>query len=147
MSIPTEAAPLPTPPANEGAVTFSSGGHQTFRGKMSDGLVLATIKEWKRVQSTFENRVTEQFCWLFTVDGRESEGELAYYTGVKVSTHPKAKLVPFLRTIGARVPTPDNPQLPGDCPGKKARLLVKNEPKNNNPSETYLKIKEVLSAA
>lgn len=146
MSIPNEPAPLPAPPPNEGSVTFSSGGHQSFSGALADGIQKATLKEWKRVQSTFDGRVTEQFVWLFTVDGREAEGVLAYYTGTKVSSHPKAKLVPFLKAIGGRVPTPDNPRLPDDLPGRKVQLFGKNEPSTKDPSKSYFKVKEVLAA-
>jgi len=147
MSIPTEAAPLPQPPADEGTVTFGGGVHQTFRGTVADGVAKgATIKGWKRVTSTFDGQPKEQFCFLFNLAGREVDGELAFYTGVKVSTHPKSKLVPFLKTIGARVPTPDNPKLP-DVVGAKADLFIKNEPSTSDPTRTYPKVKEVLAAS
>lgn len=147
MSIPTEAAPLPTPPKDEGTVSFGGGGHQTFRGTVKDGVVKgAVLKGWKRVTSTFDGQAKEQFCFLFAVPGQEADGELAYYTGVKVSTHPKSKLVPFLKTVGARVPTPQDPKLP-DVVGLKADLFVKNDPSTADPSRTYPKIKEVMAAS
>lgn len=147
MSIPTEAASLPQPPENEGAVTFGGGGHQTFRGTVADGVAKsATLVKWRRVTSTFDGKPKEQFCFLFALAGREADGELAFYTGTKVSAHPKAKLVPFLKTIGVRVPTPDNPKLP-DVVGAKGDLFIKNEPSTSDPSKTYPKIKEVLAAS
>ncbi|MGH8899422.1 MAG: hypothetical protein ACRDZ4_20950 [Egibacteraceae bacterium] len=145
MGIPTEAAPLPAPPANEGNVTFSSGSHQTFKGEIADNIYPGTLKEWKRVQSTFQGKVKDQFCFLFTVDGREKDGELVYYTGCNVSTDPRTKLPPFLKTLGARVPTPESPTLP-DLVGKRAKLLVTNEPSSKDPSKTYPKITKVLAA-
>ena len=148
MSIPTEPAALPAPPASEGAVTFGGGGHQTFRGEIADGVVKgATIRAWKRVASTFDGQSKEQFCFLFSVPGREADGELAYYCGTKVSSHPKSKLVPFLKTIGARVPTPENPRLPDDVVGRTADLFVKSEPSTSDPTKKYPKIKEVLAAS
>jgi hypothetical protein len=146
MSIPTEAAALPTPPANEGAVTFSEGSKQTFKGEIADNIYAGTLKEWVRVQSTFQGKVKDQFCWLFTVDGREADGELAFYTGCNVSSDPRTKLPPFLKTMGIAVPTPANPTLEKNVAGKKAKLFVTNEPSSKDPTKTYPKITKVLAA-
>jgi hypothetical protein len=127
-------------------VTFSSGGHQTFKGDISENIYPGTLKEWKRTTSTFQGKPKDQFVFLFTVDGREADGELAYYTGCNVSTDPRTKLPPFLKTIGARVPTPDNPKLDDNLVGRKARLFVSLEPSTKDPSKTFPKITKVLAA-
>jgi len=148
--IPTQPASLPVPPTGDGSVTFGGGGHQTFRSDVPipDGVISsAPIKAWKRVASVFDGKPKEQFCFLFSIPGREADGELAYYTGVKVSSHPKSKLVPFLTLIGARVPTPDNPTLPTDVVGRRANLFVVSEPSTSDPTKKYPKIKQVLAAS
>jgi len=146
MSIPTEAAPLPAPPANEGAVTFNEGSLQTFRGPIADNIYPGTLQGWKRTKSTFGGKEKEQFCWLFTVDGREGDGELAFYTGCNMSADARTKLPPFLKTMGIPLPTPESPSLTPDVAGKKAKLFVSNEPSTKDPSKTYPKITKVLSA-
>lgn len=144
--VPQEAASLPAPPADEGAVTFGSGGHQTFSGSHPDGVGEGTLKGWKRVQSKFEERISEQFCWLIEPDCDKGKGELAYYTGVKVSTHPKSKLVPFLKTIGAPVPTPDDARLSDKIVGTRVKYFLKNEDSTSRPGSKFPKIKEFLAA-
>lgn len=151
MSIPTTAAPLPSAPTNEGdaSVSFSSGGHQTWNKEavIADNIYPLTIRSWKRVLSTFPGRAPkEQFVYLCSVDGREADGELAYYTGTKITGHPKEKLTPFLRDVlKLPLPTPENPRLP-DPVGAKLRGLVKSEPSTSNPAVRYPKIKEVMAA-
>lgn len=147
--IQTQPATLPAPPPSDDAVTFGGGGFQTFKGALPDGVVSgAALKEWKRTVSTFGNdKPKEQFVFLFTVPGRESEGELAYYTAVKVSPHPKAKFIPFLKALGARIPTPENPRLPDDLIGRKANLFIENIPSTSDASRSYPKVIKVFAAA
>ena len=144
MSIPNQPAPLPAPPANEGAVSFKTGGLQTFTGLVEkDTIYPGTVVGWKRTQSNFGGKVKDQFGFLVVLDAYKDRGELCYYTGIN-AIHPKSKLPPFLKSIGKRVPTPDSPSLPGDIPGTRANFLVKNEA--GQDGQVRPKIKEVLAA-
>lgn len=142
-SILSGPAPLPAPPANEGAVTFKSGGFQTFNGLVDKETIYpGTVTGWKRTQSTFGGKTKDQFVFIVVLDQYKDRGELAYYAGTN-AVHPKSKLPPFLTAIGARIPTPENPRLPDDIPGRRANFLVKNLP--GQDGQVRSKIVEVLA--
>jgi hypothetical protein len=144
MSTPVEPSPFGTPGVLP-PVTFSSGGHQTFRGQCPDGLYPATVKKVEACVSTFEGKQTAQYVFMFQIDGREGDGELAWYTSQKYSTHQKAKLRPTLIALGLPQPTPENPNLPNPI-GAKARILVQNEAKRDG-SGMFPKVKQILPIA
>jgi hypothetical protein len=152
MGIPTEAASLPQPPAEDGVVSFGGGtNHQTWRmeSPIKDDIYSGKIKSWKRVPSSFTDKAgkpKEQFVFLCSVDGRESDGELSYYTGVSITGHPKEKLGPLLKLLGLPLPTPKSPQLP-DPTGRPLRFFVVNQPGKNDPSKSFPKITQVLAAS
>jgi len=150
MGIPNTAEPLPAPPPNEsnGAVTFGGGGHQTWKleSPIADGVYPGKVKAWKRILSTYKEKTSERFVFLCSVDGREGDGELAHYTGTRLTGHPKEKLGPFLRDVlKLPLPTPQNPSLP-DPIGRPLKLFVKNEPGTNDSTKMYPKVKEVMPA-
>jgi len=146
MGIPNSAAPLPAPPANESdtSITFAQG-HQTFTGDIADGVYPATVAKFKRTQSTFQGQTKDQFVFLFTVDGREADKELAYYTGCKMSNDPKTKLPPLLDALKLARPTPASPNLPNPV-GAKCRIMVLNQPGKNDATKKFPKITAVLAA-
>lgn len=152
MGILTEAAALPQPAANDGAISFGGGqNHQTWKleAPISDAIYPGKIKSWKRVSSTFldkKGQPKEQFVFLCSVDGREQDGELSYYTGTSITGHPKEKLGPLLKMLGLAVPTPKSPQLP-DPVGRPLRFFVVNQPGKNDPSKSFPKITQVLAAS
>ena len=143
MSTPVEASGFGTP-GELPPVTFSQGGHQTFKGTIQDGLYPATVVKVEACVSTFEGKATPQYAWLFQIDGREGDGEICWYTSRKLVVHPKAKLVPTLTALRLPLPTVENPKMPNPI-GSKARLLVKNEARRDG-NGTRITVKEVLSA-
>ncbi len=144
MSTPVEGSPFGGPGDAPPPVTFSQGGQQTFKGTIADGLYPATLVKVVGCVSTFEGKTTDQYAWLFQVEGRTGDGEVCFYTSRKISTNSKAKLIPLLTALKLPVPTPENPALPNPI-GAKARLLIKNEPKRDG-SGLRITVKEVLSA-
>jgi hypothetical protein len=143
MSTPVEPTSFATPPGALPPVTFGGGGHQTFKGSLADGLHPATCVKIEACISTFEGKQTPQYVFLFQIEGRESDGEMAWYASRKLSPHPKAKLGPTIDVLKLARPTPENPALPNPV-GAKARLFVKNEPRRDG-SGMVLKIKELLA--
>lgn len=108
MSIPTEAAELPTPPANEepaiGQATSPGGFDNTFEGTV-DEIENLTVSDlyaktgpnpFKKKDSDPDTRT--QLVWCFTVDGREDDGHFALYTSF--SLHEKSGLPPVLKALG-----------------------------------------------
>jgi hypothetical protein len=145
MSTPV-ASGFGTPTAGAGAlppVTFGGGGHQSFKGDLTDGLYPAVCVKIEACESTFEGKTTPQYVFLFALEGATDRGELAWYTSRKLSTHPKAKLPPTLDALKLGRPTPENPVLPNPI-GAKARLLVKNVARRDGQG-TALKVTEVLA--
>jgi hypothetical protein len=146
MGIPDQPASLPTPGAGGlPPVTFGGGGHQTFKGDLADNLYPATCVKIEACVGNFEGKQTPQYVLLFAIEGKESQGELAWYVSRKLSTHPKAKLGPTLDALRLARPTPENPDLPNPV-GAKAKLLVKNLPRNDGQQGTRLKVMELLAA-
>lgn len=142
MSTPVEQSPFGKP-GDLPPVTFGGGGHQTYKGPDLNGLFPATVKKIEACVGTFEGKQTPQYVLLFEVEGHEGQGELALYVSRKLSTHPKAKLVPTLTALKLALPTPENPQLPNPV-GAKARLLVKSEARRDGQG-TVVKIKDILA--
>lgn len=104
MGIPSEAAKLPTPPSDEGALgapTMPSGGDGTFEGTVDTnlyGLTLADMKNKRSANKFKNNEMRDQIVWLFTIDGLEDRGTIAVYSSY--SLHEKSSLLPVLAALG-----------------------------------------------
>lgn len=155
MSFPTVPASLPvnsgtvaTPVATTTFTASFAGGGAHFDADLPDGLYTLTLVEAEQISQPNKFKpgtISQQVIWKFTVDGREGDGQLGYYTSK--SMHEKSKLPGLLDALQVPAPTADNPNVDIQAIyGKKVKALVKNEAGKNDPSRRYPRIKELLRA-
>lgn len=145
-------AALPPPPkgGDDDVVGVTNKKEQaaTFSGVLKDDLYPATVSGLKSVTGPNKfkpGEMREQAIWLFTIDGREAEGELAVYTSF--SLHEKSTLPPVLEALNKGVPAAGEPLRKSVYVGAKCRVMIENKPGKTDPSKKFPRITKVLRAA
>lgn len=144
MSIPTEAATLPSPPEGDQDVVGTTTKKEqlaTFKGKVTDGEyypgVVVGMKSVTSPNKFKPGEMREQCVWLLAIEGREDEGELAWYTSF--SLHEKSKLPGTLAAFDKPAPQPGEPLRKSVYLGAKCRMLLEYAEGKAFPSITKLK--------
>jgi hypothetical protein len=145
------AGPDAQPPADEDTyvATFAGDG-PSFDGELADGLYDATVADLVKITGDNPFKKGEkrtQLRWDFTVDGREKDGRLGWFTSF--SMHEKSKLPGTLAAVGRSLPTPENPGIgkKAELVGLKCRILVENVPGKKDTSKKFPRITKVLRKA
>ncbi len=150
MSIPTEAAKLPTPPAGKGfQATFNSG--PSFTGDVDDdgAYYAATLTSFKVVNSkkytNNDGSPKKQIQWNFTLDDQKDAGELPWFTSF--SMNEKSKLPDTLDALGHATPTEENPTIdPESCIGRPAKVFCEKVQKEGY-KKAFVNITKVKAPA
>ena len=148
------AGPNAVPPkdddGNVGAASFKGNG-PIFKGELEFNetydATVASITKQVGPNKFKPGETREQIVWGLTIDGREEDGELAWYTSF--SMHEKSKLPGTLTAIGRPHPTPENPGIgkKTELVGLKCRVFVEaSEKKSEKTGKPYPRITKVLPA-
>lgn len=147
----TAPTTLPPPPAEGddvvGVATTPQGSDSTFEGDIADnlyGLTCVDLK-FKRSPDKFNpGKLRDQIVWLFTVDGHEAKGNLAFYTSF--SLHEKSKLPSTTAALGH--PAQDGqPIKKSEYVGKKCKGLIEAVSRERDgQTKKYAKITKLLKA-
>ena len=147
------AESLPTRPQDDDVVGQASFNRsfQDFGGTLADNMYPVTLRDIQVFEgiNTFpgpnNGKPRTQVVWLFTVDGREGEGHLAYYTSF--SMHEKSKLPGLCTALGRQGPTEQKPSLSKSTfLGAKAKALVENQQSTKDATKTFAKITKLIKA-
>jgi hypothetical protein len=149
MGIPSEAAKLPSRPADDGALkapTMPAGGDGTFEGEIETnlyGLTVADMKN-KRSPNKFKNgELRDQIVWLFTVDGQEERGTIAVYSSY--SLHEKSSLLPVLAALNKPTPAEGEPMSKSTYVGSKCKGFIEMK-QSKTSDKSYARITKLVKA-
>lgn len=144
--IPDGPADLPTPGEDDGfLIPVSGGGDSTFEGDFDEGVVgLTCVNLFQKKRPTYEdkNKVEDVLVFLFAIDGRERQGEVALYA--KPSMHEKATLRKIAKAfkVNLEAGTRFGKSL---FVGKQVKGVIE-EKKSRDGERSFPKITQVLAA-
>ena len=145
----TQTVPLPQapPPGADviGTARVSQGSETTFRGTVSESefypCTLVDLKALELPDKYHPGKTRQVCCWLFAIDGRESEGVIARNTSF--SLHEKSYFPTVFKGLGKTVPAPGEPIKRSELVGSKCKILFEVK---KDGDRTFTNVAKVVPA-